>query len=329
MRRIDGDIAGELVRALTNDRAGRVSAADLKRIRETTLNKIGASERPEEALEAARPTLDALAKLPMTEANRTALGRLETAATQAVARRHAELAGPRPVPAQLVARVHQALEYSLGAIGDARVIGSTVQAGVTFVDLDTPRGLRARVTLEDGPEGPELGQVRIEARPPGFDPALKAELERTLARSFGVNATVLGASSEPMDGGGLRHHLLAREPGERGGLVLWALDIGPAGLGLGSWVHDTERLREIALPAMIEQVMPLAREIGANAELEVHLRAAGRTPASLEEVLDPEESAVGIQPGETQLFLPSVLGPVGVYLTVERDTGRARLEDYN
>ncbi len=125
-------VRSEVQIATHNDREGRISAADAKRIRAAAVTAVSESQRPNQTLAAATKVIASTFSRPMTSETRAFLERPLVAAQN-----------------PLAARLEKALVNSFG-IGGAKIGASTVQAGQTFVELsiDHPLGpVSARVQL--------------------------------------------------------------------------------------------------------------------------------------------------------------------------------------
>lgn len=159
---LTGAVRHEVAVATTNDREGRISADDARKIRETGLDAVRASQRPNQTLAATTRVIDGAMARPMTDATRAYLGRFTKLGA-------AEVAGAGPAaPSPLADRLRQALENSLGIAGGT-IGATTVQAGETFVGLTIAHPLgpvSARVQLtEDAAGKPVIGTVSILSAP--------------------------------------------------------------------------------------------------------------------------------------------------------------------
>lgn len=322
--RIDGDVARGVVAAINNDREGRVSEEDARRLRTTGLDKIRGSKRPETTFRATSLGIDAALKLPMTDATRGYLSRYAVAGETVAKARRQELDSGSVAPA-LSARVNQALVNSFGLTGGVELTASTVQAGKTFVDLGqiTAIGeLSARVELTEDDQGqPVIGSVQLKTRPSLIDPTLRSSLESALLGA-GLHDPAIEAAAAAPGGGWL---VLARSStGTSAHKVISA----PGGPNVTPFVPDEETLKALALPLAAQRGLDLAKNIGPSAELEVYLRAGQRTAADLELISDPDDGP-GFNPGELQVAAYSVLGDSAVYVTSNPVTGGYRVDDVN
>ncbi len=269
---LTGAVRHEVARATQNDREGRISADDARKIRTTGLDAVRDSQRPNQTLAATTRVISgAMAQQPMSDATRAYLGRFAKLGA-------AEVAGPGAVgpavPSPLADRVRQALENSLGVAGGT-IGATTVLAGQTYVDLAIAHPLgkvSARVQLaEDAAGKPIVGTASI------------------------LSAPVLAPAAPPAS----------------------------------PFVYSEAAARKTALAEITRHTQALALHEGPVAHLEVWLRTGALTPSKLERIDDPEESPVGLEPGQAQFAARRVWGDIAVFYTVDKSTGAASTNDFN
>lgn len=326
-------IHAKLREAQTNDPQGVISGRDARGLDLTARKAIAASKRPLATYRAAARTIDAALALPMTAATHAFLERFKTRGQDAVEARLGALHPPAPPSAALEATLAQALENSFHASGGVKILSSTVQAGHTFLTIGnvTPLGLlRAKVELiTDGSGQPAIGSVALEARPSLVAPGDRAKVEAALEGSLGVAGAKVPGLAIDTAGNIMRYHSLIEGAGGLRQAATVERDTTSGDFSLASLDYSEARLRQMALPVMVREALSLGEQIGPNGALEVYLRASSLTPESLSLITDPSESAVGFQPGEVQLFLGSLLGDNGVYLTYSPASSAWRVESFN
>ena len=236
--------------AIHNDPAGRISAADAKKIRSAAVAAVSESKRPSQTLAATTKVIAGTFSRPMTSETRAFLERpLVTTANP------------------LAARLEKALMNSFG-VGGAKIGASTVQAGQTFVELsiDHPVGpVSARVQLA---QGDTIGSVAFLSTP--------------------FFSTMPELPTSP-------------------------------------FVYDEAQARTAATKAITRHALALASEVGDAAMLEVWLRTAKMKL----ELVDPNDSPIGIGPNEVQFMASSLWGDNAVFYTVNTQTGASHTDDFN
>lgn len=181
-------VRAEVRTATENDREGRISADDARKIRTAGLDAVRTSHRPNQTFEASERVIEGAMSRPMTTETRGYLERFSTLGAGLVSQ-----ASP-PVTSALNTRVSQALLNSFGIGGGASVLSSSVLAGQTYVNLrvDHPAGpLTARAHLTQGADGkPTIGAIAF-IDTPSLVPAPPAQpfvYSEPAARSAAISA---------------------------------------------------------------------------------------------------------------------------------------------
>lgn len=207
-------------------------------------------------------------------------------------------------------------------VSDVKSKGTTVTARV---DARRDDGGQAsfNVTIKPPARGqpPEVVDGSILAETPLMAPALSAALQAVVA------GPVLGAL-EQLDARTNRATQLVAA-GIPTALRSVDLTTGRASAARLS-ARDEATARSLAVALTRTEGRRLAENGGAPAVLEFHLRTGGLTPAALERITDPNESAVGLNPA-TDLFQfrsPGVWGDNAVFVTFEK-AGGVRVESVN
>jgi len=170
--------------------------------------------------------------------------------------------------------------------------------------------------------------VKLRESVPAVDPTLRRALEDGLRSSGVTRPKVLGLSrSHQHDGVSERWVAYDSSAGMK--VVPYRFDAqGP--VGAQPWSMRDEQLGQLVLDLARDRALELAANVGDEARLEVHARAAVRTAADVVEVTDPGESAVGFDAAtERQFQVSSTWGDNAVFVTIHKQTGALRVEDFN